>query len=70
MNNNGLKITRLINFTEYLKNNVAEHASIAKEYADLETIENSILLLRDYTDVLDELMKVIDNYCEKTGYEG
>lgn len=69
MNTNGNKIARLIGFTEYLKNNVEIHVSIAKDSDNLEEIENSILLLRDYTDVLDELMKVIDNYCEKTGYD-
>ena len=70
MNTNGNKIARLIGFTEYLKNNVEIHVSIAKDSDNLEQIENSILLLRDYTDVLDELMKVIDNYYDKTGYEG
>lgn len=70
MNNNGNKIARLIGFTEYLKNNVEIHVPKAINSDNLEEIENSILLLRDYTDVLDEMMKAIDNYCNKTGYEG
>ena len=55
---------------KYLKTNIQEHSEIARKSTDLVEIENSILLLQDYAEVLEELNNVINLYAERTGYEG
>lgn len=70
MNNINNNIYRIDMFMKYIKTNTIEHSEIAKESDDLEVIENSILLLEDYAEVLNQLTEVIDKYAEKTGYEG
>lgn len=61
---------RLEMFMKYLKTNIQEHSEIARNSTNLVEIENSILLLQDYAEVLEELNNVINLYSEKTGYEG
>lgn len=67
INNN---LYRLEMFMKYLKTNIQEHSEIARKSTDLVEIENSILLLQDYAEVLEELNNVINLYAERTGYEG
>ena len=70
MNNINDNIYRLDMFQKYIKMNYEDHAKKAKESDRLDEIENSIYCIRDYADVLQEIVNVIDKYAEKTGYEG
>lgn len=69
MNNLSKKIETITIFADYLERNAKEHAKIAKESDDLEEIQNSMFFLTDYNEVADKLLKIINEYADKTGYE-
>ena len=70
MNKFAENLNKINQFMKYIQNNVQEHSKIAISSNNLEEIENSILLLEDYEDVINEFVEAIDNYTKKTGYEG
>jgi len=62
-------IKRIEAFTKYLKSNFKTHYSNIKHMDNLCDLENSFAFLRDYNEVSEQLIKVIEAYNEKTGSE-
>lgn len=63
-------IKKIEEFSRYLKNNYKTHSAIVKKLdSNLDDIDNSIACLKDYKEVSDELMEVINDYCKTTGME-
>lgn len=63
-------IKKIEEFSRYLKNNYKTHSAIVKKLdSNLDDIDNSIAFLKDYKEVSDKLMKVINDYCKTTGME-
>ena len=62
-------IKKIEEFAKYLKNNFNFHRKQFKNSENISDIENSVAFLRDYAEVSEKLMKVINEYSEKTGFE-
>jgi len=62
-------IKKVEEFAKYLKNNFNYHRKQFKNSENISDIEISVAFLRDYAEVSEKLMKVINEYCEKTGFE-
>lgn len=61
-------ISEIKDFVKYLDNNFKQHSKQAKTRENLDDIENSVAFLKDYSEVAEQLMAVIKNYKEKTGF--
>lgn len=55
-------IKRIEGFIKYLKTNFNDHKKLAKNSNRLDEIENSIAFLKDYNEVSEKLIKVIEDY--------
>lgn len=62
-------IKRLEAFLKNLKMNFNDHKKLAKTSQHLDDIENSIAFLKDYNEVTNQLVKVMEDYDKKTAGE-
>lgn len=63
-------IKKIEEFSRYLKNNWKTHSTIVKKSdSNFDDIANSLAFITDYAEVSEKIMKVINEYCEKTGFE-
>ena len=62
-------IERIENFTKYLKHNFDVHSKQAKQSDSIDDMNNSVAFLKDYAEVSEKLITVINEYNEKTGSE-
>lgn len=60
-------IKKIEEFAKYLKSNFNTHSKQYKKSTNIEDIENSVAFLRDYAEVAEKLVEVINEYCDKTG---
>ena len=62
-------IKKIEDFAKYLKSNFNEHRKNIKKIHNFSDMENSIAFLKDYSEVANKMVEVIDEYCNKTGME-
>lgn len=62
-------IKRLEAFLKNIKMNFNDHKKQAKNSKHLDEIENSIAFLKDYNEVTNQLVKVMEDYDMKTAGE-
>lgn len=62
-------IKRLEAFLKNIKMNFNDHKKLAKNSQHLDEIENSIAFLKDYNEVTNQLVKVMEDYDMKTAGE-
>ena len=55
-------IKRIEGFVKYLKMNYNDHKKLAKTSQRIDEIENSLAFLKDYNEVSEKLIKVIEEY--------
>ena len=66
INQTAENIKRLEAFLKNIKMNFNDHRKQAKNSSRLDDIENSIAFLKDYNEVTNELVKVMEAYDMKT----
>ena len=54
-------------FVKYLENNYKAHTRNLKETTNFDDMENSIAFLKDYAEVSEALLKIINKYLEGYG---
>lgn len=64
-----LNIRKIEGFAVYLRKNFNEHSKQFKNSENLDDIENSVAFLKDYAEVSEKIVKIIKDYCDKTGME-
>lgn len=69
INKTQANIDEIKEFAKYLENNYKEHSKNAKESQRLDDLENSVLFLKDYLEVSNELVEVIKAYKKKVGLD-
>lgn len=69
INQTAENIKRLEAFIKNIKMNFNDHKKQAKTSQHLDEIENSIAFLKDYNEVTNELVKVMEAYDKKTSGE-
>jgi archaellum component FlaC len=69
INQTAENIKRLEAFIKNIKMNFNDHKKQAKNSYHLDEIENSIAFLKDYNEVTNELVKVMEAYDMKTSGE-
>lgn len=69
INKTQANIDEIKEFVKYLENNYKEHSKNAKESQRLDDLENSVLFLKDYLEVSNELVDVIKAYKKKVGLD-
>lgn len=69
INKTAENIKRLEAFIKNIKMNFNDHKKQAKNSQHLEEIENSISFLKDYNEVTEKLVKVMEEYDIKTAGE-
>ena len=69
INQTAENIKRLEAFLKNIKMNFNDHRKQAKNSGRLDDIENSIAFLKDYNEVTNELVKVMEAYDKKTSGE-
>jgi archaellum component FlaC len=69
INQTAENIKRLEAFLKNIKMNFNDHRKQAKNSDRLDDIENSIAFLKDYNEVTNELVKVMEAYDKKTSGE-
>lgn len=69
INKTQANIDEIKEFVKYLENNYKEHSKNAKESQRLDDLENSVLFLKDYLEVSNELVEVIKAYKKKVGLD-
>lgn len=69
INQTAENIKRLEAFLKNIKMNFNDHKKQAKTSQHLDEIENSIAFLKDYNEVTNELVKVMEAYDKKTSGE-
>ena len=62
-------IKRLEDFIKNIKMNFNDHNKQMKKSTHLEEIENSIAFIKDYNEVTNELVKIMEDYDIKTSGE-
>ena len=62
-------IKRLEAFLKNIKMNFNNHKKLAKNSQHLDEVENSIAFLKDYNEVTNQLVKVMEDYDMKTAGE-
>lgn len=62
-------IKKIEEFAKYLKSNYANHSKTLKTSENIDDIENSLAFVKDYAEVSEKLMEVINDYCKKNGME-
>ena len=62
-------IKRLEDFIKNIKMNFNDHKKQMKTSTHLEEIENSIAFIKDYNEVTNELVKIMEDYDIKTSGE-
>ena len=69
INQTAENIKRIEAFTKNLKMNFNNHKKQAKNSDNYDDIENSIAFLKDYAEVSEQLIKVIEDYSMKMAGE-
>lgn len=69
INQTAENVKRLEAFLKNLKMNFNDHKKQAKNSTRLDDIENSLAFLKDYKEVSDQLVKVMEDYDMKTAGE-
>lgn len=69
INQTAENIKRLEAFLKNIKMNFNDHKKQAKTSQHLDEVENSIAFLKDYNEVTNELVKVMEAYDKKTSGE-
>lgn len=69
INKTQANIDEIKEFVKHLENNYKEHSKNAKESQRLDDLENSVLFLKDYLEVSNELVEVIKAYKKKVGLD-
>ena len=69
INKTQANIDEIKEFVKYLENNYKEHSKNAKESQRLDDLENSVLFLKGYLEVSNELVEVIKAYKKKVGLD-
>ena len=69
INQTKANIKKIETFTKYLKYNFNNHSKMIKETENIDEVENSLAFLKDYAEVSEKIMEVINDYCKLNGME-
>ena len=68
INQTKANIKKIETFVKYLNNNFKTHSAILmKRDSNLGDLENSLAFVKDYAEVSEKLMEVINDYCGLNG---